>query len=173
MQDEIMIGKRVLVPFNNQKLEGFILEILESFNDEIEVKDIIKVVDSDVILTKELLELGQFISRETLSTLISSYQVMLPKALKAKSGSFVNIKYQKYVEIDNLNGEFTDKQQAIIDKINEKGKCLYTELKKINSSVDTLIKKGILKVQEIEIYRLERNSKYDYPKQRIRGCWRW
>ena len=80
---DIKVGKRVLVSFNNQKLEGFILEILDSCNEEYEIKDIIKVVDSDVILTNELLELGKFVSSETLSTLISSYQAMLPKALKA------------------------------------------------------------------------------------------
>ena len=140
MKDDIKIGKRVLVPFNNQKIEGFIIDIMSSCDDDYEIKDIIKVIDSDVILTKELLELGRYISKETLSTLISSYQVMLPRALKAKRNTSINIKYQKYVVIDNLNGEFTDKQQVIIDKINERGKCLYTELKKINTSVDTLIK---------------------------------
>ena len=165
--DKIKIGIRVLVPFNNQKLEGFVLEILDEVNEDYEIKDIIKVVDSEVILTKELLDLGKFIADDTLSTLISSYQVMLPKALKAKSSSNVNIKYQKYVEIDNLNGEFSSKQQIIIDKINEKGKCLYKELKKINSSVDTLIKKGILKINEIEEYRLERNNDYIYQKHEL------
>ena len=131
--NDVKVGKRVLVPFNNQKLEGFILEILDNYLDDYEIKDIIKVIDSDVILTKELLELGEFVSAETLSTLISSYQAMLPKALKAKNGRNVNIKYRRFVEIDNLNGEFTNKQQEIIDKINETGKCLYTDLKKINS----------------------------------------
>ena len=167
MKDDIKIGKRVLVPFNNQKIEGFIIDIMSSCDDDYEIKDIIKVIDSDVILTKELLELGRYISKETLSTLISSYQVMLPRALKAKRNTSINIKYQKYVVIDNLNGEFTDKQQVIIDKINERGKCLYTELKKINTSVDTLIKKGILKIQEIETYRLERDNKKQYPKHEL------
>ena len=165
--DKIKVGIRVLVPFNNQKLEGFVLEILDEVNEEYEIKDIIRVVDSEVILTPELLELGKFVSDETLSTLISSYQAMLPKALKAKNGSEVNIKYQRIVEIDNLIGEFTDKQQEIIDKINEKGKCLYSELKKINSSVDTLIKRGVLKIKEIETYRMISDSKIDYPKHEL------
>ena len=165
--DDIKVGKRVLVEFNNQKLEGFVLEILDNVLEEFEIKDIIKVVDSDVILTKELLELGQYVSNETLSTLISAYQAMLPKALKAKSSSKINVKYQKYVEIDNLNSEFTDKQKIIIDKINEKGKCLYTELKKINSSVDTLIKKGILKINEVEEYRLKRDDSFNYQRHEL------
>ena len=166
--DDIKVGKRVLVPFNNQKLEGFVLEIIDNLLDEeYEIKDIIKVVDSDVILTDELLELGKFVSSETLSTLISAYQAMLPVALKAKNGKSINVQYQKYVEIDNLNGEITSKQQEIINKINEKVKCLYSELKKINTSVDTLIKKGILRVKKQEIYRLERGNLKDYPKHEL------
>jgi primosomal protein N' len=130
--EEIKVGIRVLVPFNNQKLEGFVLEIVKDVHEDYDIKDILGVIDSEPILTNELLELGKYMSNDTLSTLISSYQAMLPKALKAKNGRNVNIKYQRIVEIDNLTGVITPKQQEIIDKINETGKCDYTILKKIN-----------------------------------------
>ena len=166
-KDQIKIGIRVLVPFNNQKLEGFILEILDNYEDNFEIKDIIDVIDHETILTKELLELGKYISEDTLSTLISSYQVMLPKVLKAKNRAKIGIKYQKIVEIDNLCGEFTVKQQEIIDKINEKGSCLYSELKKINTSVDTLLKRGVLKLRQVEEYRINYNSSVNYPHHEL------
>ena len=70
--DKIKVGIRVSVPFNNQKLEGFVLEIIDKPNEDYEIKDIIRIIDSEVILTDELLELGKFVSQETLSTLISS-----------------------------------------------------------------------------------------------------
>lgn len=162
--DKIKIGIRVLVPFNNQKLEGFVLDIMNEIDVDYEVKDIIKVIDSEVILNDELLELGRWLSHETLSTLISSYQAMLPKALKAKRNCQINIKYEKIVEIDNLNITLTDKQQQIIDKINEKGSQKYSVLKKINSSVDTLIKKGILRVINRETYRRIDDDVTNYPK---------
>lgn len=165
--DKIKVGIRVLVPFNNQKLEGFVLEIVNELSEDYEIKDIIDVVDTEPILTNELLELGKYVADETLSTLISSYQAMLPKALKAKNGSKINIKYQKVVEIDNLSGVLTPKQQDIIDKINERGSCNYSELKKINSSVDTLLKKGILKIREVETYREVSNTKLNYPRYNL------
>ena len=167
LKDKIKIGIRVLVPFNNQKLEGFVLEIVDEVDTDYEIKDIISVVDNEPILTNELLELGKYICDSTLSTLISSYQAMLPKALKARNGNNVSVKYQRIIEIDNLTGVFTPKQQDIIDKINEIGKCSYTELKKINSSVDTLIKKGILKIKNVETYREVNNSKINYPKHEL------
>ena len=166
LRDKIKIGIRVLVPFNNQKLEGFVLEILDSYDDNYDIKEVLEVIDSEPILTKELLELGKYVSTETLSTLISSYQAMLPKALKAKNGSNINIKYLKYVEIDNLNGTFTDKQQEIIARINVNGKCLYSELKKVNSSVDTLIKRGNLKIREVEEYRYNSIERV-YPRHEL------
>ena len=165
--DKIKIGIRVLVPFNNQKLEGFVLEILDDYKDDYDIKDIIDVIDSDVILTDELLDLGKWLSNETLSTLISSYQVMLPKALKAKNGSNVGIKYQHMIEIDNLNIILSPKQQEIIDKINEKGRCLYSELKKINSSVDTLLKKGVLRKIDVEEYRREISVSKSFPRHNL------
>ena len=167
LKDKVKVGIRVIVPFNNQKLEGFVLSILDEIDNDYEIKDIIDVIDSEVILTKELLELGKYISNETLSTLISSYQAMLPRALKARKRNNINIKYQRVVEIDNLSGIFTNKQQEIIDKINEKGKCLYSELKKINSSVDTLIKHGYLKINNIEEYRLNYDNSDNYPKYEL------
>ncbi len=74
--DAIKIGIRVLVPFNNQKLEGFVLDIINTIDDDMDTKDILDIIDNEVILNKELLALCKWISRETLSTLINSYQVM-------------------------------------------------------------------------------------------------
>ena len=73
----IKVGVRVLVPFGKQNLEGFILEI--KTNSDRELKEIYSILDKDVILNDELLLLGKEIQNTTLSTLISAYQVMLPK----------------------------------------------------------------------------------------------
>ena len=86
--DKAKIGVRVIVPFGNMTLEGFILDNKDS--DRTDLKEIIDIVDDDIVLTDELLELGKRISNETLSTLISAYQTMLPKALKAKHNTKVN-----------------------------------------------------------------------------------
>ena len=89
---KIKIGIRVTVPFGRMTLEGFVLEIKDS--SDVELKSIISIVDENIVLNKELLELGKIIQNKTLSTLISCYQVMLPKALKAKNKN----KYVKTAE---------------------------------------------------------------------------
>ena len=60
-----LVGKRVLVPFNNRTLEGFVLEYTK-YNDEYEVKDIISVVDKEIVLNEELISLGKFMSSKYL-----------------------------------------------------------------------------------------------------------
>ena len=53
LRDKIKLGIRVKVPFGFMELEGFIVEIKNE--SSIEVKDILDVVDEDIILNEELL----------------------------------------------------------------------------------------------------------------------
>lgn len=167
LMDEIKIGKRVTVPFNNRVLEGFVIGLDKLDTDE-ELKTIIDVVDEDIVLTDELLELGKIISKKYLSTLISAYQVMLPKALKARKNTKINKKMDKYIvlniNLDDINNyKFNDKQLEIINLLTS-GKVLKNILNNISkSSVNTLLKKEIIKELEVEHYRLEDNDSGDYP----------
>ena len=155
----ILIGSRVLVPFSNQKLEGFVLNIKDNIEDiDYDVKEIIDVVDSEPILNNELLELGKSLSIKTVSTLISCYQVMLPKALKANHKVFDNIKYIDYVKVINKADKLTDKQQLIINEFKYRDEIPYLDLKKINTSVDTLIKNNILEKYKKETYRYNKED---------------
>ena len=167
-KDKIEIGIRVMVPFANLKLVGFVMKIKEGVDNDYELKEIIDVIDSKVILTDELIELGKYISKSTLSTLISSYQVMLPNGYKASRKKKINIKYETYVYIDYdklKDVKLTDKQQEIINYLGKNKNVTYTKLLKINTSCITLIKKGILYKENVEVYRLNNNYelKEKYP----------
>lgn len=164
---KIKIGIRVTVPFAHQILEGFVLDISKSCDTDYELKEIMDVVDMDIILNEELLALGKYISDTTLSTLISCYQAMLPKALKAKNGVVVSKKMEHYLVLGKyIDIPYNETQKRIITQIKEKGKLLKSEANLISpSSVKTLLTKGIIKELEEEIYRLkhEPNIKEKYP----------
>ena len=164
--NKIQIGVRLLVPFSSFKLIGFVTNIMDKYEDEYELKEIIDVIDSDIVLTKELLELGLYLKEKTLATLISCYQVMLPNGYKASIKKKVNIKYETYVTINFTNlkqAKLTDKQEIIVNILLKNKNVTYDYLKKINSSVDTLIKKNILNKEKIEVYRL--NNNYDLKEK--------
>lgn len=160
--EEVEIGKRVLVPFGKQKIEGFILNILENKTFDYETKDIIEVIDENPILNKELLKLGKYIKEKTLCNLITAYQTMLPTALKAKHKMKINKKYISYLSLnisynEAINLVNNENQKEIINKLKEK-ELPKKELKNISvSSINTLIKKGIIKKLEKEEYRLKQN----------------
>ena len=154
LEKDIKVGIRVLVPFGRMTLEGFVLEIKNDSSTSKELKSIISVVDKDIVLNDELLELGKVMRDNTLSTLISCYQVMLPKALKA--GSTGNIKYDTYYKLNSNYSDikFNDKQKEIIELV-KNGPVLRKELVDISiSSLNTLIKKGVLIEEKSEHYRV-------------------
>ena len=167
MQEYIKVGIRVEVPFGRMSLEGFVLEIKEDTSLE-SLKEIISIIDDDVILNDELLLLGKEVQRNTLSTLISCYQVMLPKALKAKRGVSVNKKFDIYYKLNgNIDGiNFSSKQLEIINLCKEKGLVLRKELIEISlSSLNTLIKKRVLIEEKREHYRLAYNQSISDKKE--------
>ena len=154
----IKVGVRVEVPFGRQTLEGFVLEIRDYSDSEYQLKEIISIKDSDVVLNDELLKLGKIMQSNTLATLISCYQVMLPKALKAKQGSVVNKKYDTFYRVneDVLSLiKVTGKQEEMIKFCRSKGLVKRSELLSISSSIlATLVKKEILVEEKHEHYRL-------------------
>jgi primosomal protein N' (replication factor Y) (superfamily II helicase) len=83
LEGVITPGMRVVVPFGPRKIQGFVISIQASSEFE-KLRDIIAPMDIVPVLNDELLQLGDWLSEETLCYRISAYQVMLPAALKAK-----------------------------------------------------------------------------------------
>ncbi len=154
LENDVQVGKRVLVPFGKQTLEGFVLKISNNSSYE-KIKDIIKVIDEDIILNEELLKLGEYISKKTLSTKIASYQCMLPSALKAHKDFTINKKYDTYIRLIDKNyvGK-NDKQKELISKLNKRD-YLKKELEEYSSSINTLLKNNVLDKYLKEVYRLD------------------
>lgn len=162
LEEKIKIGIRVQVPFNNQILEGFVLEIGNSIDDDYELKEIIRIVDDEPILNDELLRLGKYLKETTLSTLIAAYQIMLPKALKARNSVSINTKQESYItlnkDIDISSLKLNNTQQKILEIIRTKEIVSKKELKDISvSSLKTMLDKKILKEIFSEKYRLEKS----------------
>ena len=81
--DSIKVGNKVIVPFGHSNVEGFVLKIHDNKDNKLEYREITEIQESDFYLNEELLKLGKYMSDFLLCNLISCYQVMLPKALKA------------------------------------------------------------------------------------------
>lgn len=164
--DDIKLGIRVEVPFGNQTLEGFILEIKEDSNLD-NLKYINKIIDKDIVLNKELLDLGKSMQKITLSTLISCYQVMLPKALKAKKKVLINKKYDTFYRLNkNYNYKLNNIQSKIVNLFLKTDLVKRKDIVEISpSSLKTLVKNNVLIEEKKEHYRLEYDNKSDDIKK--------
>ena len=164
LESSIEVGIRVLVPFGRQTLEGFVLEIKD--NSDRDLKEIYSILDRDIVLNDELLLLGKQIQKSTLSTLISAYQVMLPKALKAKAGVLVSKKYQTFYQLkDKSYLASSSAQKKILELFFDREVISRKELLDISSSaLSTLVEKGVLLPIKKEDYRMKYEVGKDQKK---------
>ena len=159
LEPEIAIGKRVLVLFGSQKIEGYVLGLKNE--SDIETKDILEVLDTDPVLNDEMLELGKFLQKETLSSLSSCYSAMLPKALKASKKANINKKEITYLkltdDVEELRKKVTSSsQQEILALFKEESAVLKKRANQVSASaVKTLLNKGILIEEKEEVYRYQ------------------
>lgn len=153
LEPKLDIGKRVTVPFGRQTLEGFVMKIKDTSECD-NLKDIIDIIDDDIVLNEELLHLGDYISKKTLSTQITSYQSMLPRALKANKNHKVNKKYVTCISLVDINyvGQ-NPKQIELINKLKARN-YLKSELKDYLSSIKTLLNLNVIKEYKEEVYRM-------------------
>lgn len=90
LKDNLEVGMRVIVPFGNRQVQGFVIAFKETSTVS-GLKEIIEPMDIEPVLNQELLQLGEFLANETLCLKISAYQVMLPPALKAKYDKYITL----------------------------------------------------------------------------------
>lgn len=145
----LKVGHKVLVPFGKTIVEGFVLKIHNN-KEDIEYKEIYRIVENDFYLNHELLNLGLKMKALTLSNLISCYQVMLPKALKASNKTNINRKYETYLELNkNFNilkyieeHSRRKKEIEVIEYLMEQKKVKKSNIK--YSGLKNLIKENII-----------------------------
>ena len=158
-------GMKVKIPFGNKIINGFVMKVLDAFNSKYELKEIVDIVDSELILNEELMELGLFIQKNTLCPLISAYQTMLPSSLKIKDNNTDYNFYKTYLEL-NKNDEEIKEYLNNYKKINKQSELLNIlldkkrALKKDYSSavVKALKEKNLIKEVKEQEYRINKNK---------------
>ncbi|CAH0346930.1 primosomal protein N' [Bacillus sp. CECT 9360] len=94
-------GMRVIVPFGPRMVQGFVTE-LKNESELTKLREIKEILDLEPVLNHELLQLGEWLTTETMCFKISALQSMLPAALKAK--------YEKVLRISAGKQELVDEK---------------------------------------------------------------
>ncbi len=149
-------GDRVLVPFGNKQVIGFVIEIKETSGyDEGKLKCVIKKLDH--ALTEDNLGLCFFMQRTFFTRLIDAIKLCLPPIVT--SGK-VKDSFVDYVLLNTDNLQVKNaKQLEILLYLKEYGKVKKSDLtsKFSESSLKTLIKNGLLKLDRQKVNRAPKN----------------
>ncbi|MFJ7992194.1 primosomal protein N' [Peribacillus frigoritolerans] len=101
-------GMRVIVPFGPRMVQGFVTG-LKAKSDFAKLRFIKEPMDLEPILNDELLQLGDWLTKEAMCFKISALQAMLPAAMKAK--------YEKVIKVvENKKDQLPPSIQTLFGK---------------------------------------------------------
>lgn len=84
--DYVDVGWRVLVPFGNRKLEGFIIEVAaEDHSGQADLKPILDILDNDIWFDEHMMSTAKWISEYYLCNLVDAMRLFIPGKSGIKS----------------------------------------------------------------------------------------
>jgi len=166
LANDLSIGSRVLVPFGNRTLTGYVI----SFTDRAGVdnlKQVLSVLDAEPVLNKEMIDFAKWISDYYLSPLGEIVSLFVPQNISVHSEVFYYLSAEHYKNLNRLkkpNPVVYDVVKAISAS---KGKSLTRKQleKKIGSNlsyyIEYLVKHNVIeKKQSYSSVTAEAFTKY-------------
>ncbi len=162
LEEQIAVGMKVYVPFGKQKINGFVLNITPT-TEVNDTKDIIGIVTRELKLNDELIKLGKYLKDQTLCSLITAYQTMLPTSLKVKNSKDYRLT-KTYIALnkpDDVIADYIDhnkralKQNEILLKL-KTGRILKGKI--AGSSLNKLLTLELVREEQEEDYRIKPHS---------------
>jgi primosomal protein N' (replication factor Y) len=110
LKRDVLVGKRVLVPFGKRKMTGYILEVADDseWND---TKDVLEILDRDPLFSEKDLLFYRWMSDYYMHPLGKSLKSILPSGIDVESNSWLSIENEK------AEKKLTLTQQEIVEVI--------------------------------------------------------
>ena len=158
-------GARVTVSFNHQNVLGFVERAEETSETPEEVslrlgvtiKPVVQVLDEEPLITEELAALAHKMKEDTLSTMISCYQVMLPSKIKPKTTA-QRVVNENWVRLGTAETSLTPRELEAYCYLRDHGPMKYSQLRKeYPNQARSLVAK-----QAAELYQKEKEAASTY-----------
>lgn len=161
--DSICVGCRVLVPFGNRKIEGFVIGQKESTDyDASKLKSIIKRLDDFVTINPEMIELMHFMVARFNVRLIDALRLFLPAQMRGgRVGELKKnvVGINRAIAIDEMLAGIKSnakQQRALLCYLDENDFEDFTKLANEfgNSTIRKLEEKGFVVVKQVAKSRI-------------------
>ncbi len=156
-------GSRVIVPFGNRKIEGYIINLKEKSDfDDSKLKYVLRVVDDIPVLSQEFLDLANYMHKKYHVSMASILRLFLPSEMRNGKVRQKNVRFAFLKEnviltdaISSLRAN-AENQIAILKFLQENGKTQTSIINEKYSSqaLNSLIKKGFIEIIEERVSRL-------------------
>ncbi|MBM7555506.1 primosomal protein N' [Halanaerobacter jeridensis] len=158
-QDSVHLGRKVIVPFGNQKKDGYV--IAKKDKAEVETKDILEVADDIVYFNQELLQVAQWMAEYYQCYLITAIKAVIPSGdLKIKTKRVVELAQSKSAtkqKINELKNRAPKQAEVLRYLVDHKADLITTELaNKVDTSSGTirrLADRGLVIYEKKEVKR--------------------
>ena len=147
----VEVGERVLVPFGNRRLQGFIVAIEDTCEfDESKVKEIANKIEDFAVIKKEMLELMFYMAEKLHLKLASILRLFLPSEMRTDKVRELIVRYVILSENFEMPSKRAVKQLEVVDFLKQNNDVKFSDLsnKFGYASVSSLVKKGVLLVEE-------------------------
>ena len=167
---DVQVGCRVLVPFGNKTIEGYVINIKESSEfDNSKLKGISKNIDAQPILNKHLVSLCFFMKEKFYLRLADTIRLFLPPQVRNHSvkPKTVNIVKLANDDISLISARAKSQIKAFL-YLKEKAEVSQTELNKMfgAGAIKGLIDLGLASVSVESVLRTPQ-SKFNVAKKEI------
>ena len=171
LRETLTVGMKVIIPFGKKIINGFVTNIKNVCKEEYELKEIIDVVDKELVLNDEMLKMGEYLQKKTLCSLITAYKTMLPSSLKVKTQKHNYGLFDNYIILNKNEEEIisyiennsrSKKQIEILNILLEEKEVLKKHIS--GSSLDVLLAKELVKIKKVQKYRIDNGYNYSFVK---------
>ena len=159
---DITVGYRVLVPFGNRKIEGYIVGIKETTDcPPNKLKSILEKLDDYPVIIPELIDLMHYMKSTLYLRLIDGIRLAVPTQIRSnikdKVARIITLNYDK---LDEYMNTLTGRQKnapLVIQMLKEYPEMNFTALasKFGNTVINKMLDFGVLQEKKVKVNRLK------------------
>ncbi|BCJ85122.1 primosomal protein N' [Effusibacillus dendaii] len=153
------VGTRLIVPFGNRRVEGYVVGLSDEADVEAEkLKEILDVLDEQPPLTEELVQLSEWMSHQYLSGKAAAVQALLPAGMRAKTAVRLRLADKRGPEAAQSGGNeksrFFEKKQELLRLLSGNSPVYKEQLLKERPDLKTVVQRLIQDGRVIESHEI-------------------